>query len=149
MCMKFWFDLGNVYEVLRPTTALLRSVTHHISAIEHDKLRRSVDFPQCSKSARTFNRNCPVVLAVVAKTDLTRCGYGQKLGQSKSVKWSKRRGRQQVSACSKVYGVFAVTSETFIDLTNQTSQTEIGAPGQIRAASELSTKARAGPSRNA
>ena len=116
---------------------LPRSATHHTAANEHDELRRSVEFPQCSKSARTFNWTCPVVLAVVAKTDLTRCGYGQKLGQSKSVKWSKRRRRQHVSACSKVYGVFAVNSEAFIDLTNQTSQTEIGAQGQIRAASKL------------
>jgi hypothetical protein len=38
-----------------------------------------------------------------------------------------------------VHGVFAVTSEEFIDLANQTSQTEIGAPGQISASVETFT----------
>ena len=100
MCMKFWLDLANVYEVLLLTTALPRQPTHHTAANEHDELRRSVEFPQCSKSARTFNWTCAVVLAVIAKTDLTRCRYGQKLGQSKSVKWSKRRRRQHTGAKS-------------------------------------------------
>ena len=34
------------------------------------------------------------------------------------------------------HGVFAVTSEAFIDLANQTGQTEIGGPGQIDASVE-------------
>ena len=46
MCMKFWFDLANVYKVLRPTTALPRSATHHTSATEHDELRRG-DLIKC------------------------------------------------------------------------------------------------------
>ena len=52
MCMKFWFDLADVYEVLLLTTALPRWATHHTSANEHDELRRSVDLPGCLSSHR-------------------------------------------------------------------------------------------------
>jgi len=40
MCMEFWLDLADVYEVLWPTTALPREAAHHTSAHDHDELRR-------------------------------------------------------------------------------------------------------------
>ena len=52
MCMEFWFDLADVYEVLLFTNVLPRSATHHTFANEHDELRRSVDLPGCLSSHR-------------------------------------------------------------------------------------------------
>ena len=81
MCMKLWFDLANVYEVLLRTTALPRSATDHTSAIEHDELRRSVDLHACLSSYR--------------RRRFEQMGVRTKLVQSKSVKWSIRRRSQQ------------------------------------------------------
>ena len=51
MCMKFWLDLANVYEVLLAATALPRSATDHTSAIEHDELRRG-NLTRCVENVR-------------------------------------------------------------------------------------------------
>jgi hypothetical protein len=49
------------------------------------------------------------------------------------VRFEVQPKRRQTFSSLKVYGVFAATYEAFIDLANQTGQTEIGAPGQISA----------------
>ncbi len=84
MCIEFWLDLANVYKVLLRTTALPRWATDHTSAIEHDELRRSVDLPGCLSChrRRRFDQ---------------LGGRTKKLVQSKSVKWSMRRRRQQIN----------------------------------------------------
>ena len=77
-------NIRSAVTVLLAATALPRSATHHTSAIEHDELRRSVDFLQCSKQLGP--------LIGLARLSLLLGGAALT--------------HQQVSACTKVYGNF-------------------------------------------
>ncbi len=111
MCMEFWFDLADIYEVLLLTNALPRSATH-TSAKEHDESRRA-DLTKCVE-------NRLPALGVAIQLSMRVCGYrpwSVKVGQGVNAT-SASTSLSLLQSVWSFHRIPAMCKEFWLDLAN-------------------------------